>query len=138
MKILLVFLALALTGCESLKLRNIVKTGTTTAITYVAGGPIPAVATLATSIAYDELVPAKAQVQDIKTREQMWAFIMKELFVYGLYSVIALLAFTSVIGPWAADRRRKRKMKYDALKSEVEAHRLNKGINVKEEKTNGS
>lgn len=138
MKVLVLLLALTLAGCESLKLRNMVKTGTTTAITYIAGGPVPAVANLVTSVAVDEVLPAKAQVQDIKTKEQMWAFIMKELFVYGLYGVIALLAFTSVIGPWAADRRRKRKMKYDALKNEVRAHQLNQGLNVKEEKTNGS
>jgi ABC-type uncharacterized transport system permease subunit len=136
MKVLLVLLALTLTGCESLKLRNAVKTTATTAVTYITAGPIPAVLSLGTSVLVDETLPPENTIDDVKTKEQMWAFIMKELFVYGLYSIIALLAFTSVIGPWAADRRRKRKMKYDALRDEVKAHRL-QGLNVKKEETDG-
>ena len=43
-KVLAVVLTLTLlTGCESLKLRNIGKSGVTTGIAYVAGGTIPAV-----------------------------------------------------------------------------------------------
>jgi hypothetical protein len=138
MKILLLLISVTLMGCESLELRNAAKTASTTAITYIAAGPIPATLNLATSMAYDELVPNETVITDIETKEQMWAFIMKELFVYGLYSIIALLVFTSVIGPWAADRRRKRKMKYDSLKSEVTVLRATKGLNVKEKKDDGS
>jgi hypothetical protein len=138
MKILLLLISVTLMGCESLELRNAAKTASTTAITYIAAGPIPATLNLATSMAYDELVPNEPVITDIETKEQMWAFIMKELFVYGLYSIIALLVFTSVIGPWAADRRRKRKMKYDSLKSEVTVLRATKGLNVKEKKDDGS
>jgi ABC-type uncharacterized transport system permease subunit len=136
MKVLLILLALTLTGCESLKLRNAAKTTATTAITYIAAGPIPAVLNFGASVLVDETLPPENTINDVKTKEQMWAFIVKELFVYALYSIIALLAFTSVIGPWAADRRRKRKMKYDALRDEVKAHRL-QGLNVKKEETDG-
>jgi hypothetical protein len=53
----------------------------------------------------------------------MWAFIWKELFEYVMYTIIGFLLFTSVIGPWAAQRRAKRKMKYDILKRDLEVER---------------
>jgi hypothetical protein len=126
MKLYAIILPLALMGggCESIKFKNAAKTTATTVVTYVAGGPIPAILNLGTSILVDETLPPENTIDDVKTKEQMWAFIMKEGFEYLLYGLIGFLTFTSVIGPWAADRRRKRMMKYDALKAEVAARRL--------------
>jgi hypothetical protein len=53
-----------------------------------------------------------------------------------LYVIIGFLVFTNVIGPWAAQRRARRKaeavaedarkkQKYDTLKAELNARRLN-------------
>jgi Na+/H+-dicarboxylate symporter len=117
-------LALMTSGCESLKFKNLAKTGATTAVTYAVAGPLPAILNLGTSVTIDEVLPPENTIDDVKTKEQMWAFIMKEGFEYLLYGLIGFLTFTSVIGPWAADRRRKRMMKYDALKAEVAARRL--------------
>jgi hypothetical protein len=53
-----------------------------------------------------------------------------------LYGVIGFLLFTSVIGPWAAQRRGKRKMKdeyhrkkYDEMKAELKIRRPSDGDN---------
>ena len=53
-KIISVALVTALlSGCSSLEFRNLGKTATTTGITYVIAGPLPALASAATSMAYD-------------------------------------------------------------------------------------
>jgi hypothetical protein len=121
--VLILSLALLVSSCESLKTRNIVKTGATTVVTYAVAGPVPAIINLGTSIAVDEVLPPENTIKDIESKEQMWAFIWQELFEYVMYTIIGFLLFTSVIGPWAAQRRAKRKMKYDILKRDLEVER---------------
>ena len=42
-----------------------------------------------------------------------------------LYAIIGLLVFTTVIGPWAVQRRARRKRKYDQYKYEAKLAREN-------------
>ncbi|MBI33485.1 MAG: hypothetical protein CMD98_06435 [Gammaproteobacteria bacterium] len=134
-KILAGALMVSISGCsifdiKSLTPRNLIKTGSTTAVTYMIAGPIPAFANLATSVAVDEVLPEpEPEINDIEAgnKEQMIAYITQNITTTILYVIIGFLAFTTVIGPWAADRRRKRKMKYDAMKAELTARRLNDG-----------
>jgi hypothetical protein len=100
--LLLISLAIAFmmtTGCSSLKFKNVVKTGATTAVTYAIAGPIPAVANLATSVVVDEVLPEEKNVDDIETKEQAVAYVADSLFMYALYGFIAFLLITNVLTP---------------------------------------
>jgi len=123
-KPLAVVLALTiLTGCESLKLRNIGKSGASTAIAYVAGGTIPAVGVLATSMAYDEIIPDSPKIGDIETKEQAVAHVATEWGYNALIGFIAFLLITNVVVPWITRRsgyaKAKKKYKDVEFKSDM-------------------
>ncbi len=142
-KILAGTLALSIGGCSmlggfnSLDPKNLIKTAATTAVTYAVAGPIPAAANAATSIAIDEVLPDdKPAISEIEegNQEQMIAYIVQNLTTTVLYIIIGFLIFTNVVGPWAAQRRARRKAeqaavdqrrkdKYDAMKAELNARR---------------
>lgn len=144
MKVIIVsLLVLSLTGCslgdivkgdvESIKPKNAAKTAATTAVTYAVAGPIPAAANLLTSITVDEVLPpAEPEVPEIDpgNKEQMWAYIWKETQEMILYGFVVFLIFTTVVAPWAVQRRARRKRKYDQYKYEAklarELNQLNK------------
>ncbi len=87
-------------GCESMKFKNVAKTGTTTAVAYVVAGPIPAIANLATSITVDEILPEDNQVDDIKTKEQAVAYVATSWGMNALYAFISFLLITNVLVPF--------------------------------------
>ena len=135
-------LALSISGCslfgiKSLEPGNLIKTATTSTVAYVTAGPIPALAVLLTAVAVDEVLPEdKPAVTQIEegNKEQMIAYIVQNLTTTVLYIIIGFLIFTNVVGPWAAQRRAKRKAeqvaedqrrkdKYDAMKAELTARR---------------
>lgn len=142
-KILAGTLALSIGGCSmlggfnSLDPKNLIKTAATTAVTYTIAGPLPAAANLATSVVIDEVLPDdKPAIGEIEegNQEQMIAYIVQNLTTTVLYIIIGFLIFTNVVGPWAAQRRarrkaesvaedRRRKDKYDAMKAELNARR---------------
>ena len=142
-KILAGTLALSIGGCSmlggfnSLDPKNLIKTAATTAVTYVIAGPIPAAANAATSIAIDEVLPDdKPAISEIEAgnQEQLTAYIVQNLTTTVLYIIIGFLIFTNVVGPWAAQRRarrkaeaiaqdQRRKEKYDSMKAELNARR---------------
>jgi hypothetical protein len=142
-KILAGTLALSIGGCSmlggfnSLDPKNLIKTAATTAVTYVVAGPLPAAANLATSVAIDEVLPDdKPAISEIEegNQEQMIAYIVQNLTTTVLYIIIGFLVFTNVVGPWAAQRRARRKAeaaaldqrrkdKYDTMKAELNARR---------------
>ena len=142
-KILAGTLALSIGGCSmlggfnALDPKNLIKTAATTGVTYVIAGPIAAGANAATSIAVDSVLPDdKPAIGDIEAgnQEQLRAYMFQNLTTTVLYAVIGFLIFTNVIGPWAAQRRAKRKAealaeenrrkeKYDAMKAELNARR---------------
>ena len=98
--ILIAFITFLLMGCESMKFKNVAKTGATTAVTYVIAGPIPAIASLATSITVDEILPEDNQVDDIKTKEQAVAYVATSWGMNALYAFIAFLLITNVLVPF--------------------------------------
>ena len=142
-KILAGTLALSISGCSmlggfnALDPKNLIKTAATTGVTYVIAGPLAAGANAATSIAVDSVLPDdKPAISDIEAgnEEQLRAYMFANLTETILYGIIGFLIFTNVIGPWAAQRRAKRKAeqiaeekrrkeKYDALKAELAASR---------------
>jgi|TARA_B110000977_G_scaffold39666_1_gene53234 hypothetical protein len=142
-KILVVFLAISIGGCSllggvnALEPKNLIKTAATTGITYVVAGPIPALINAGTSVAVDTVLPDdKPAISDIEAgnEEQLRAFMFANLTETILYGIIGFLIFTNVVGPWAAQRRAKRKAeqiaeekrrkeKYDAMKAELAASR---------------
>jgi hypothetical protein len=142
-KILAGTLALSIGGCSmlggfnSLDPKNLIKTAATTAVTYVIAGPIPAAANAATSIVIDEVLPDdKPKISEIESgnKEQLTAYIVQNLTTTVLYIIIGFLIFTNVVGPWAAQRRarrkaeaiaqdQRRKEKYDSMKAELNARR---------------
>ena len=142
-KILAGTLMVSLSGCSmlggfnALDPKNLIKTAATTGVTYVIAGPIAAAGNAATSIAIDSVLPDdKPAISDIEAgnEEQLRAYMFANLTETILYGVIGFLIFTNVIGPWAAQRRAKRKAeqiaeekrrkeKYDALKAELAASR---------------
>lgn len=113
MRLVAILLVVLLTGCESIKFKNIVKTGATTAITYAAAGPVPAVINLGTSVLVDEVIPGDDSVKDVETTEQAVAYVFDKGFEYTLYGVIAFLLFTNVITPYFIQRRNLRRKRYD-------------------------
>ena len=142
-KILAVFMALSIGGCSmlsgfnALDPKNLIKTAATTGVTYVVAGPIPALINAGTSVAVDSVLPDdKPAISDIEAgnEEQLRAYMFANLTETILYGVIGFLIFTNVVGPWAAQRRAKRKAeqiaaenrrkeKYDAMKAELAASR---------------
>ena len=142
-KILAGTLALSIGGCSmlggfnSLDPKNLIKTAATTAVTYVVAGPIPAAANAATSVVIDEVLPDdKPKISEIESgnKEQLTAYIVQNLTTTVLYIIIGFLIFTNVVGPWAAQRRarrkaeaiaqdQRRKEKYDSMKAELNARR---------------
>ena len=142
-KILAGTLMVSLSGCSmlggfnALDPKNLIKTAATTGVTYVIAGPLAAGANAATSIAIDSVLPDdKPAISDIEAgnEEQLRAYMFANLTETILYGVIGFLIFTNVVGPWAAQRRAKRKAemlaedkrrkdKYDAMKAELAARR---------------
>jgi len=142
-KILAGTLMVSLSGCSmlggfnALDPKNLIKTAATTGVTYVIAGPLAAAGNAATSIAIDSVLPDdKPAISDIEAgnEEQLKAYMFANLTETILYGVIGFLIFTNVVGPWAAQRRAKRKAeqiaeekrrkdKYDAMKAELAARR---------------
>ena len=105
MKALTLLLSLTLlTGCSSLELRNLGKSGASAGIAYMIN-PIAGVATLATAMAYDEIVPDSPKVVDIETKEQAVAFVAQSWGTDILYAFIAFLLVTNIVVPWMTKRR---------------------------------
>jgi hypothetical protein len=105
MKALTLLLSLTLlTGCSSLELRNLGKSGASAGIAYMIN-PIAGVATLATAMAYDEIVPDSPKVVDIETKEQAVAFVAQSWGTDILYAFIAFLLITNIVVPWMTKRR---------------------------------
>jgi hypothetical protein len=121
MKIILaILLSVTLFGCESLKFKNLAKTGATTAVTYAVAGGIPAISVLATSITVDEVLPKTNQVDDIKSKEQAVAFVADSFIVNALYAFIAFLLITNVLTPFISRKwgYNQAKAKYKGDKNE--------------------
>jgi len=111
--IIYILVLLFLTGCNSLELKNLGKTTATTVVSYAAGGPLPAVASLATSMAYDEIVPQEKELKTIETKEQAVAYVFDKGFEYTLYGIIAFLTFTNIITPFFVQRRALRRERFN-------------------------
>lgn len=116
-RLAVLFIALSLTGCASMELRNLGKSAVTTGITYVIAGPIPAIANAATSMAYDEIIPDEPKVTDIQTKEQAVAHIATSWGKDIVWAFVAFLVITNLIGPWLARRSgyAKAKNKYKSM-----------------------
>lgn len=103
-RLIVLFVALSLSSCASLELRNLGKSGVSAGVAY-AINPIAGVATLATAMAYDEIIPDSPEVADIETKEQAVAFVAQSWGTDLLYAFIAFLLVTNVIVPWLTKRR---------------------------------
>jgi hypothetical protein len=103
-RLIILFIALSLSSCSSLELRNLGKSGVSAGIAY-AINPIAGVASLATSMAYDEIIPDEPKVVDIETKEQAVAFVAQAWGTDILYAFIAFLLVTNVLVPWLTKRR---------------------------------
>jgi len=88
-----------LTSCSSLKLRNLGKSGASAGVAYVIN-PIAGVAVLATSMAYDEIIPDEPSIDQIETEEQAVAFVAESLFMNLLYGFVAWLVITLIAVPY--------------------------------------
>ena len=88
-----------LTGCSSLKLRNLGKSVASSGVAYVVN-PIAGVAVLATSMAYDEIIPDEPSIDQIETEEQAVAFVAESLFMNLLYGFVAWLVITLIAVPY--------------------------------------
>ena len=105
MKALTLLLSLTLlTGCSSLELRNLGKSGAAAGVAYMIN-PIAGVATLATAMAYDEIIPNEPNIDQIESKEQAVAFVAQSWGTDILYAFIAFLLITNVIVPWFTKRR---------------------------------
>ena len=99
-RLILAFLCLTLlSGCESLKFRNLGKSGASAGVAYVIN-PIAGVATLATAMAYDEIIPDQPSVEQIETEEQAVAYVAESLFMNALYAFIGYLVITLIAVPF--------------------------------------
>ena len=75
------------------------KSGASAGVAYVIN-PIAGVATLATAMAYDEIIPDQPSVEQIETKEQATAYIAESLFMNLLYGGIAYLLITLIAVPF--------------------------------------
>ena len=94
-----------------------IKTSATTAVTYAVAGPVPAIASMATSVAVDEIIPEDEKVADIKTKEQAVAYVLEKGIVWSVVGFIAFLLISLIIAPWVASKRAYGKAK-DKYKNE--------------------
>jgi hypothetical protein len=115
---------------------NLIKTAAVTTAAYATGGTIPALAVAATAVGADAILPEEDSISEIEAgnQEQLTAYLFSNITETILYGVIGFLAFTTIIGPWAAQRRAKRKMKdeyhrkkYDDMKAELKVRRNKDG-----------
>jgi hypothetical protein len=105
MKALTLLLSLTLlTGCSSLELRNLGKSGASAGIAYMIN-PIAGVATLATAMAYDEIIPDEQNIDQIESKEQAVAYVAQSWGTDILYAFIAFLLITNIVVPWITKRR---------------------------------
>jgi hypothetical protein len=105
MKALTLLLSLTLlTGCSSLELRNLGKSGASAGIAYMIN-PIAGVATLATAMAYDEIIPDEPNIDQIESKEQAVAYVAQSWGTDILYAFIAFLLITNIVVPWITKRR---------------------------------
>ena len=88
-----------LSGCNSFKLRNLGKSGASAGVAYVIS-PLAGVATLATAMAYDEIIPDQPSVEQIETEEQAVAYVAESLFMNALYAFIGYLVITLIAVPF--------------------------------------
>ena len=93
-----------LTGCSSLELRNLGKSGASAGVAY-AINPIAGVAVLATAMAYDEIIPDEPNIDQIESKEQAVAFVAQSWGTDILYAFIAFLLITNIVVPWMTKRR---------------------------------
>ena len=103
-RLTILFVALTLSSCSSLELRNLGKSGISAGIAY-AINPLAGVATLATAMAYDEIVPDSPKVADIETKEQAVAFVAQSWGKDALWAFLGFLLITNVVVPWLTKRR---------------------------------
>ena len=132
MKKLCILLTLVtLSGCSLLGIlgepQKLIKNVAVTGVAFATGGVVPAVVVGGTALATDIIMPhdTKPQISEIETEEQMRAFIIANLTDNILYGAIAALLIFLIVVPWATQRRAKRQMKYDDMKRELDARRLN-------------
>jgi len=116
-RLIVLFVAMSLSSCSSLELRNLGKSGASAGVAY-AINPIAGVATLATAMAYDEIVPDSPEVADIETKEQAVAFVAQSWGTDALWAFLAFLIITNIVVPWMTKRRgyNQAKDKYKNLK----------------------
>ena len=116
-RLIILFIALSLSSCSSLELRNLGKSGASAGVAY-AINPIAGVATLATAMAYDEIVPDSPEVADIETKEQAVAYVAQSWGTDALWAFLAFLIITNIVVPWMTKRRgyNQAKDKYKNLK----------------------
>ncbi len=93
-----------LTGCSSLELRNLGKSGASAGVAYMIN-PIAGVATLATAMAYDEIIPNEPNIDQIESKEQAVAYVAQSWGTDILYAFIAFLLITNIVVPWITKRR---------------------------------
>ncbi len=93
-----------LTGCSSLELRNLGKSGASAGVAY-AINPIAGVAVLATAMAYDEIIPNEPNIDQIESKEQAVAYVAQSWGTDILYAFIAFLLITNIVVPWMTKRR---------------------------------
>ena len=128
-RLILAFLCLSLlSGCESLKFRNLGKSGASAGVAYLIN-PIAGVATLATAMAYDEIIPDQPSVEQIETKEQATAYIAESLFMNLLYAGVAWMLITFIAVPFIHQRgytKAKKKYKVIFKPDEVLDERINK------------
>ena len=99
-RLILAFLCFSLlSGCESFKICNLGKSGASAGVAYIIN-PVAGVASLATSMAYDEIIPDQPSVEQIETKEQATAYIAESLFMNLLYGGIAYLIITLIAVPF--------------------------------------
>ena len=103
-RLVILFIALSLSSCSSLELRNLGKSGVSAGIAYMIN-PIAGVATLATAMAYDEIIPNEPNIDQIESKEQAVAFVAQSWGTDILYAFIAFLLITNIVVPWMTKRR---------------------------------
>ena len=98
--IAVILVTTVLMACQSLEMRNLGKTGVSTAIAYGLAGAVPAVGVLASNIIYDEVIPQQNKVVDIETKEQAVAYVFEKAIVWSVVGFIAFLLIGLMTKRW--------------------------------------
>lgn len=106
MKTILICLALLLTSCQALDLRDSGGTIATTGVAYLSGGIVPAVLVAGTDITYNAVIEKEKDLAKVKNAYQASVVLGKQAMSWTIIGFIFFLICATFCRVWLTDMLR--------------------------------